>query len=151
MSDIISAEQRQYHMEEYKALKNELAEAFKEGFQIVVFSVTANAAVFTFISGHPDVAKDGLFYLVSSLPLLLTLTSYSLYLLRRRSITRITRYLYKIEEVFAADKLGWEKYYADDIANRPPFVRTPVVLNTVMLIQVVYAVVFAILSFTGKV
>jgi hypothetical protein len=67
MSDAITSEQRQYNIEEYKTLKNELAEAFKEGFQIVVFSVTANAAVFTFVSGHPEVAKGGLFYLVSSL------------------------------------------------------------------------------------
>jgi hypothetical protein len=151
MKDAITSEQRQYHIEEYKTLKNELAEAFKEGFQIVVFSVTANAAVFTFISGHPEVAKGGLFYLVSSLPLFITLISYALFLLRRRSITRITRYLYEIETIFAADKLGWERYYARDIANRPPFFRTPVVLNTLMLIQLVYAVIFAIVSFTGRV
>jgi hypothetical protein len=60
----MTSEQRQYHLEEYKTLKHELAETFKEAFQIVVFSVTANAAVFTFISSHPDVVKGGRFLFV---------------------------------------------------------------------------------------
>jgi hypothetical protein len=89
--------------------------------------------------------KRGLFYLLSILPLFVSLVAYALYLLRRRSITRITRYLYKLESVFAADGLGWERYYSSDIDSRPWFVRTPVVLNTVMLMQIVYAGMFAIL------
>jgi len=102
-------EQRQYHLEEYKTLKHELAEAFKEAFQIVIFSVTANAAIFTFVSGHAETERRSFYCLLSLLPIFVSLASYALYLLRRRSITRITRYLYKLEAVFAADDLGWER------------------------------------------
>jgi hypothetical protein len=126
MSATMTSEQRQYHLEEYKMLKHELAEAFKEAFQIVVFSVTANAAVFTFISSHPDVVKGGRFCLLSSLPISIIVISYALYLLRRRSIIRITSYLYKLEALPAADDLGWERYYASDIRDRPRFIRPPI-------------------------
>lgn len=101
--DEVTIEQRQYHIEEYKTLKHELAETFKESFQIVIFSVTANAAIFTFISTHTDVIRHGIFHAASLSPLFVSAVSYALYLLRRRSITRITRYLYKLESLFAAN------------------------------------------------
>jgi hypothetical protein len=139
-------EQRQYHLAEYKSLKSEIAEAFKESFQVVVFSVTANAAIVTFVTSHSDLVGHGSFRFVSVIPLFVAVVSYALYLLRRRSINRIAKYLYKLEAVFSAKGLGWERFYASDIHARPWFVRTPAVLNTVMLVQIAYATIFAVLG-----
>ena len=146
MNDItLTDEQRAYHLEEYKCLKQEIADAFKESFQVVVFSVTANAAIIAFIATHGDATTQGAFRLLSAIPLFVAGASYALYLMRRRTISRIAQYLFRIEDVFAAEGLGWERFYARDIQKRPWFIRTPIVLSTVMLIQGAYALVLLVL------
>ena len=147
MNDMpMTNEQRQYHLEEYKCLKNEIAESFKESFQVVVFSVTANAAIIAFVSSHSDLAGHGAFRFLYAIPLFVAFVSYALYLLRRRSISRIAQYLYRLENAFAAKDLGWERFYAGDIDRRPWFVRTPTVLSAVLLIQIIYAAIFLLLK-----
>ena len=138
-------EQRQFHLVEYKILKGEIAEAFKELFQVVLFSITVNAAIVAFVTSHGDIERRGSFRFVSVIPLFVAVVSYVLYLIRRRSINRITEYLYKLEEVFSAKGLGWERFYAWDIHARPWFIHTPAVVKTVMLVQIVYATIFMVL------
>lgn len=138
-------EQRQYHIVEYKVLKGEIAEAFKKSFQVVLFSLTVNATIVTFVTSHSDLERRGSFRFVSVIPLFVAVVSYVLYLIRRRSINRITQYLYKLEEVFSAKGLGWEQFYAWDIHARPWLIHTPALVKTVMLVQIVYATIFMVL------
>ena len=69
-------DQRQFHLVEYKILKGEIAEAFKESFQVVLFSITVNAAIVTFVTSHSDLERRGSFRFVSVIPLFVAVVSY---------------------------------------------------------------------------
>ncbi len=139
----MTPEQFQYHLAEYTSLKDELAQTFQDAYQVVLISITANAAIISFLTTATfGDAFYSILHLSQFLPLFLSLVGLFLFEMRRRSVKKITKYLYLIEEKLAEPSLGWERYYAADIDQRPFFVRTPFVLRSAMWLQVGYTAAF---------
>lgn len=145
----MDANQFQYHLAEYQALKNELAQTFRNAYQVVFVSVASNAAIVSFLSTSTNPKTSSAIGLAIYLPVFLAAVSLFLFEMRRRTVDKITSYLYVLEDLLAFKSLGWERHYEKDIKARPFFVRTPFILRVVMWTQVAYTAAFPVLHGTG--
>jgi hypothetical protein len=133
-----------YHLAEYGLLRQELLQNFKDSYGSVTYAVLANSALVAWISSHINQSADikELIFPASFLPVFVSITAWVLYLLRRRSIQRISDYCMKLEERFAEDELGWERFYTKRMQEKLFYIRSNWVFNAICLVQLLLSLYF---------
>jgi hypothetical protein len=126
-----------YHISEYNLLRQELIQNFKDSYSSVTYAVLANAAIITWISSNlpqPSAIRE-LLIPAALLPIFISLVAWSLYLLRRRSIQRISDYCEELEKRFGEPDLGWERFYGRRMEGTRLYIRSNWVFNVVCFVQ----------------
>ena len=109
MSDRIPEPPQDFHIEEYRAITQEILEDIQETRKLEIYALIGLAAVCSWISTQPRV-HPVLGYFPVLIPILAGMRCWTLYLRIRTS----SGYLKRIEKVFATrfpDLPGWEHYW----------------------------------------
>ncbi|MGE8153243.1 hypothetical protein ACQKP5_18600 [Pseudomonas vancouverensis] len=111
----MSDEQREFHLEEFKQLKSEISSLLARVETLFKYGLIGSAAVYTWFLTQFGLADSGLSSEVLLLGFLippvlvfffglLALSTYS-------HVSRMGKYLKKIERELGAEHLGWEQYW----------------------------------------
>jgi hypothetical protein len=128
-----------YHIAEYNQLRQELVQNVKDSYSSVTYSVFANALLVAWIASHVGQQEriDGLIKVAACLPVLVSLVAWILYRLRRRSIQNVYDYCAMLEDEYALERLGWDRFHRIKRENVRFYIRSHWVLNIVCAIQLI--------------
>lgn len=107
--------QLQFHLEEYKALRTEVAGNIRAQFDAYLYALVANGGIVTWLLTHrQDTLAFGLWgeRAAALVPLLVTALAYVWTIFYGRQVEIIGSYARRLEQRVGADGLGWESFLA---------------------------------------
>lgn len=108
--------QLQFHLEEYKSLRAEIAANIKAGFDAYLYALVSNGGIMAWLLTH---RADLLTYdpvvqrFAGMVPLLVTILAAILTSFHIRNMQRIAGYLTRLERRIGAADLGWEGFHIE--------------------------------------
>jgi hypothetical protein len=104
-----------FHIAEYSALRSELQLNIRNATEAVLYSLIANALIVAWIAGlNPAAGSASEFALVASvLPITLTILAWAIFRQRIGAVASMADYCRQLEQRFALEGLGWQKFVAD--------------------------------------
>jgi hypothetical protein len=115
---------REFHIEEFKALREEIASNMSRSVAMLQYVLLGSAAVYSFLVGFGE--KDGSYlehvprpglYILWLTPFILCVMGALNHWSSVRYIQSVGRYLLKIENGIGLPSLGWEKHFSLDFAK----------------------------------
>ena len=137
---------------EYKALRDEILLHSKARTMAVLYTIAANASILAFIAS--DAFQKSQFskfiFIIGWIPLLLTIAGYFYYYESAKNISRIARYIKKLERHFvepeakpeAELEFGWE-HNLDDKERK--IFRARYVYHPIFILQIVFSVLVGLI------
>lgn len=108
--------QLQFHLEEYKSLRAEIAANIKAGFDAYLYALVSNGAIIAWLLTHrADLMSYSLLVqrFAAIVPLMVTILAAILTGFHIRNMQRIAGYLTRLERRIGAADLGWEGYHIE--------------------------------------
>lgn len=109
-----------FHIAEYNNVQNDIKSNYAQIYNAIFYVIVANAFIVTWASQQHDAANAParIVAIASWIPLILIISAYLLCQALRSRNARLYRYIKKIEDRFALDELGWEKWYTSSVEKK---------------------------------
>ncbi len=109
----LSPTQLQFHLEEYKSLRAEIAANTKAAFDAYLYALVSNGGIAAWLLTHradltafPPLIQ----HVAAAVPLMVTLLALVLTMFHARNIALVAEYLQALEKRVAGSGLGWEGF-----------------------------------------
>ncbi len=112
----LSAAEIQFHLEEYKSLRAEIAANIKAAFDAYLYALVSNGGIAAWLLTHKtDIASYGVLgrMTASGLPLFVTVLALILTQFHIRNMGHAAAYLQRLENRIGAAGLGWEGFHVE--------------------------------------
>jgi hypothetical protein len=144
-----TAAELQYHLEEYKALRAEIAVAIRAQFDAYLYALVANGGIMAWLLTHKaELMAYGLAgqKLAALVPVAVTLLAWVWTLFLGWHLHVIAAYLRRLETRIAASALGWETFLAQAArgAADTPRPRRMLLANLMWVLLLVGGIAFAV-------
>jgi hypothetical protein len=116
----MEAQNVEFHVAEYSALRSELQFNIRSAIEAVLYSLIANALIVSWIASlNPAQGSLSNFAVIAStLPLVLTILAWAIFRQRMSTVTVMADYCRLLETKLALEGLGWQKFVADARTSR---------------------------------
>ena len=112
----MTAAEFQFHLEEYKSLRAEIAANIKAGFDAYLYALVSSGGIIAWLIIHKtEIAEYGALgrAVAAGLPLFVTVLAAIITRFHVRNMVRVASYLQKLERRVGAPGLGWEGFHRD--------------------------------------